>query len=193
MWKAKFLRPVLKWSIKLLRPALDMERGVTQTRVGWTQRYSDSHRTWAYSGLHLKSSYFLGREVRVLVQNATFALKWGLRLMTYLWWFLGSLQSPLQSFWYSVVDLDRFRNTLNFGWIWASHDWTGNLLRCPELDPIWNVVFMSVLLNFLKLLGKIITSVLETQSSTCHELWFACLCTVEPVELSIALVNVLLN
>ena len=49
--------------------------------------------------------------------------------------------------------------------------------RCPELDPVWIVVFVSVLLNDFKPPRKIITSVLETQSSTFHELW----CTIEPV------------
>ena len=51
---------------------------------------------------------------------------------------------------------------------------------------------MSVLLNFLKPPEKIITSVLETQSSTCYEHWFAW-CTFKLVELSIALASVLLN
>jgi len=55
------------------------------------------------------------------------------------------------------------------------------------------MVFVSVLLNCLKSPGKIITSVLQTQSSTCYELWFARRCTVESVELSIALASVLLN
>ena len=67
-----------KWSAKLLRPALDMEREVTQTRVRWDASCSDSHRMWAYSGLRLKSPCFLEREIRVLsvlVQNATFVLK----------------------------------------------------------------------------------------------------------------------
>ena len=62
-----------------------------------------------------------------------------------------------------------------------------------ELNPVWIMVFMSVLLNYLKSPEKIIISVLETQSSTYHELRFACQRTVEPVELSIALSSVLLN
>jgi len=51
---------------------------------------------------------------------------------------------------------------------------------------------MSGQLNFLKPLGKIITSVLETQSSTCYEHWFVWY-TLKLVELSIALASVLLN
>ena len=105
----------------------------------------------------------------------------------------------LQSFWNSAVNWNGFQKTLNFSWFWASHDWTDNLLRYRELDPFWIVVFVSVLLNCLKPPEKIVTSVLETQSntetqsSTCHELWFACRCIVEPVKLSIALASVLLN
>jgi len=63
---------------------------------------------------------------------------------------------------------------------------------CPELDPVWMVNFMSVLMNFLKPSGKIITSVLETQSSTCYKHWFAW-CTVKLVELSIVIASVLFN
>ena len=55
------------------------------------------------------------------------------------------------------------------------------------------MVFVSVLLNCLKPPGKIVTSVLEIQSSTCHELWFVCRCTIEPVELSITFTSVLLK
>jgi len=75
----------------------------------------------------------------------------------------------------------------------ASHDWIGNLLRCLELDPIWIVVFVSVLLNCLKPPWKIIASVMETQSSTCHKLWFVCWCTIELVELLVTFASVLLN
>ena len=60
-------------------------------------------------------------------------------------------------------------------------------------DPIWILVFVSVLLNYLKPPGKIITSVLITQCSTCYELWFVCWCAIEMVELSITFVSVLLN
>ena len=63
----------------------------------------------------------------------------------------------------------------------------------PEFDPIWIVVFVSVLLNCMKPPGKIVTNILEIQSSICYELWFACRCTIELVELSIALISVLLN
>jgi len=71
----------LTWNAKLLRLAL----------VG-TQSYSHSRRTQACSSPRLKSPYFLGREVRISVQNATFALKWGSRLITCPRWFLDSLQ-----------------------------------------------------------------------------------------------------
>ena len=77
--------------------------------------------------------------------------------------------------------------------ILGSHNWTDNLLRCPELDPVWILLFLSVLLNCLKPPGKIITSVLETQSSTCHELWFDYMCTIETVELSVTFSSILLN
>jgi len=40
-----------------------------------------------------------------------------------------------------------------------SHDWTGNLLRCPELDLVWISAFMSVLLNCLKPSGNIVVSI----------------------------------
>jgi len=53
-------------------------------------------------------------------------LKHGLcYLMTYLQWFLNSLQNPLQKFWNSAVDWDRFQNTLDFSFgnkIWRL-DW----------------------------------------------------------------------
>ena len=70
-----------------------------------------------------------------------------------------------------MVDWDGFQNTLDFSWIRISCNQTGILLRgsllgCPELDPVWMVVSMNVLLNFLKPPEKIVTSVLETQSST---------------------------
>jgi len=93
----------LKWDARFLRPASEMERQVALT-CDWhgTQSYWDSHwmgqrlsRTRAYSGPRLKSLCFLGREVHILIQNATFILKWGLRLMTYPWWFLESLQHYL--------------------------------------------------------------------------------------------------
>ena len=77
--------------------------------------------------------------------------------------------------------------------ILSSHDWIDSLLRCPELDPVWILIFVSVLLNCVKPLGKIIVSILETQSSTCYELWFVYWCTIEPVELSITLASVQLN
>ena len=51
---------------------------------------------------------------------------------------------------------------------------------------------MSVLLNCLKPPGKIVTGVLNTQFSTCYELWFVW-CTFKLVELLIALASVLLN
>ena len=35
--------------------------------------------------------------------------------------FFDSLQNPLQSFQYSVVDWDGFRNTLDLGWINTPH------------------------------------------------------------------------
>jgi len=44
---------------------------------------------------------------------------------------------------------------MNFETLWiqlfqVSHDWTGNLLRCFDLDSIRIVVFVSILLNYLK-------------------------------------------
>jgi len=48
-------------------------------------------------------------------------------------------------------------------------------------------------LNYLKPPGKIIISVLETQSSTYYELWFVCWCTIELAELSIIFVSIMLN
>ena len=66
-----------------------------------------------------------------------------------------------------MVEWDGFQNTLDFRFISGSPWLAGNLLRCPELDVVWIPLFMSILLNFLKPLGKIITSVLEIQSSTC--------------------------
>jgi len=34
------------------------------------------------------------------------------------------------------------------------HDWSSNLLKYPELDPVWILVFMSILLNCLKPQGR---------------------------------------
>jgi len=41
----------------------------------------------------------------------------------------------------------------------GSQDWTNNLLRYPELDLVWIVVFMSILLNSLNPPEIIIVSV----------------------------------
>ena len=62
-----FSDPCLKWNAKLPRLSLDLERGVTQTRVGRDAKLSDSRQMRAYSGLHLKSPCFLGCEVRISV------------------------------------------------------------------------------------------------------------------------------
>ena len=67
------------------------------------------------------------------------------------------------------------------------------ILRCPELDLVWIPVFVSVILNCLKSPEKIITSVLETKSSTCYMLQFGCRCTIKPIESLIAFVSVLLK
>jgi len=39
-----------------------------------------------------------------------------------------------------------------------SRDWTGNLLRCPELDLVWISVSVSVLFNYLNPPEKIVMS-----------------------------------
>ena len=76
----------------------------------------------------------------------TLRLEFGLYfLMTCPQWFLDSLKNPLQNFRYSAVDWDGFWNILDSGWIHTSHDWTDNHLRCSDFDPVWNVVFVSVL------------------------------------------------
>jgi len=38
-------------------------------------------------------------------------------------------------------------------------DWIGNILRCPELDLVWILIFVSILLNWLKSPRKILVSV----------------------------------
>jgi len=41
----------------------------------------------------------------------------------------------------------------------GSNDWTDNLVNCSELDLVWILVFVSVLLNYLKPPGIIIVSI----------------------------------
>jgi len=81
--------------------------------------------------------------------------------MTCLQWFLDSLQNFLQNFWYSMVDWDGFWILWTWRWFRTLYDCIGNHSRCSELDLVWILVFMSILLNCLKPPGKIITSVLE--------------------------------
>ena len=53
------------------------------------------------------------------------------------------------------------RVSKHFGLCWqqALQDWTGNLLRYLELDSVWILVFVNVLLNSLKPPEMIIMSV----------------------------------
>jgi len=45
-------------------------------------------------------------------------------------------------------------------------DWTSNLLKCLKLDLVWILVFVSVLLNYLKPSGMIACKYLDTQFRT---------------------------
>ena len=140
--------PRLKWNAELLKPAFEVKRGVAQIRI-WSPCFT------------------LGREVRVLVE--TWPSRWSeIRIWELVFkWFLNSLQNPSK-----VFETPRLIG-MDFGILWtpcwlrASHDWTGNRLRCLDLYLAWISIFMSVLLNCLKPPRKIIMSILETQSGTC--------------------------
>ena len=173
-----FSDPRLKWSAKLLRTTLDMEREVTQTRVGQDTKLlrpaSEVFMLRWTRDLRFSLKCDLHVEVRFVLDDLSLVI-------------FGQSAEPPQKFsilhsWLGWIS-KYFRFWLNLGFSWL----TGNLLRCPELNPVWIVVFVSVLLNFLKPPGKIIESVLETQSSSCHKLWFVHWCTIEPVELYLLL------
>ena len=75
---------------------------------------------------------------------------------------------------------------------WTFVIWTNNLLKYPELDLVWILIFVSILLNCLKPQEKIIISIWNTVwnfSLIC----LVCRCIVELIESSVSFASVLLN
>jgi len=196
-----YLDTRLKWNIKLLRPAFEVgcevaqtrvRRGVYQTRIWNKTQVPQTYVRRGISQTRIWSLYFFfGREVRVLVK--TRPSHWS---EVRVWWSLVIFRQPTEHPpKFSILRgwLGQISKYFELQLILGSYDWTDNLSRCPEFDPIWILVFVSVLLNCLKPPGKIIISVLETQSSTYHKLWYICHCTIELIESSNAYASILLN
>ena len=62
-------------------------------------------------------------------------------------------------------------------------DWTDNLLKYSEFDPVWILVFVSVLLNLLKPREDHCKH-LDTQFRTYLSSDLSCRCTIESIEFS---------